>query len=70
MMTAMYTRRLALLAAITVFGVPLVYAGIADIDLSGVTRAAPPTMGALEVGGAQSGLPNAPVGIVLTRVTP
>ena len=69
-MATLYTRRLGLLAAMTVFGIPLVYAGIADIDLTGATRAAPPTMGALEVGSAQSGLPNAPAGIVLTRVTP
>ena len=69
-MATLYTRRLGLLAAMTVFGIPLVYAGIADIDLTGATRASPPTMGALEVGSAQSGLPNAPAGIVLTRVTP
>lgn len=69
-MATLYTRRLGLLAAMTVLGIPLVYAGIADIDLTGATRAAPPTMGALEVGSAQSGLPNAPAGIVLTRVTP
>lgn len=69
-MATLYTRRLGLLAAMTVFGIPLVYAGIADIDLTGATRASPPTMGALEVGGAQSGLPNAPAGIVLTRVAP
>ena len=69
-MATLYTRRLGLLAAMTVFGIPLVYAGIADIDLTGATRASPPTMGALEVGSAQSGLPNAPAGIVLTRVAP
>lgn len=63
-------RRRGLLAAIAAFGVPLVYAGIADIDLAGATRASPPTMGALEVSSAQSGLPAAPVGIVLTRITP
>lgn len=69
-MITLFTRRLALLAAITVLGVPLVYAGIADIDLSGATRASPPTMGAFEVSSAQSGLPTAPTGIVLTRITP
>lgn len=69
-MATLYTRRLGLLAAMTVFGIPLVYAGIADTDLTGATRASPPTMGALEVGSAQSGLPNAPAGIVLTRVAP
>lgn len=69
-MATRYTRRLGLLAAMTVFGIPLVYAGIADTDLTGATRASPPTMGALEVGSAQSGLPNAPAGIVLTRVAP
>jgi len=69
-MASTLIRRLGLLAALAVFGVPLVYAGIADIDLAGATRASPPTMGALEVGGAQSGMPAAPVGIVLTRITP
>ncbi len=65
-----FVRRLALLSSVAVFTAPLVYAGIADIDLTGGTRASPPTMGALEVGSLQSGLPNAPTGIVLTRLIP
>lgn len=68
-MTTLFTRRLAVLAIATAFAVPLVYAGIADTDLSGATRTSPPTMGALEVGSAQSGLPAAPTGVVLTRLT-
>lgn len=70
MNTTFFSRRLALAASITLFAAPLVYAGIADIDLTGATRAAPATMGALEVGSAQSGLPVAPTGLLLTRLTP
>ena len=65
-----FVRRLALLASVTLVTAPLVYAGIADMDLTGATRASPPTMGALEVGSAESGLPIAPTGIVLTRLVP
>ncbi len=65
-----FVRRIALLASVTLLTAPLVYAGIADMDLTGATRASPPTMGALEVGSAESGLPIAPTGIVLTRLVP
>jgi hypothetical protein len=65
-----FVRRIALLASVTLLTAPLVYAGIADMDLTGATRASPPTMGALEVGSVESGLPIAPTGIVLTRLVP
>mgnify|MGYP000002782966 CR=1 FL=1 len=68
MLNSRFMRRLVLLTSIAVLTAPLVYAGIADIDLSGATRASPPTMGALEVGSTQSGLPPPPTGIVLTRI--
>lgn len=70
MTTTSFARRLAMLASITLLGAPLVYAGIADIDLTGATRASPPTMGALEIGSAESGLPMAPMGVGLTRLMP
>lgn len=66
----LFVRRLALLSSVALLTAPLVYAGIADTDLTGSTRASPPTMGALEVGSVESGLPNAPTGIVLTRLMP
>ena len=69
-MTSFFVRRLALLASVTLLTAPLVYAGIADMDLTGATRASPPTMGALETGSVESGLPVAPTGIVLTRLVP
>lgn len=68
MTTTSFAHRFVLLVSIVLLGAPLVYAGIADVDLTGGTRASPPTMGALEVGSDQSGLPVAPMGVVLTRL--
>lgn len=65
--TTCRTRRLALLSLLALLATPLVYAGLADVDLTGATRASPPTMGALEVRTAAD-VPAVPTGLLLSRL--
>lgn len=66
--TTCRSRRLALLSLLALLAAPLVYAGLADVDLTGATRASPPTMGALEVGTTAAEVPAVPTGLLVSRL--
>lgn len=62
-------RRFALLALSALLVAPLVYAGLADVDLAGAGRASPPTMGALEAGTVTAtNIPAIPTGLLVSRL--
>lgn len=65
--TTSRTRRLALFSLLALLATPLVYAGLADVDLAGVSRASPPTMGALEARTVAEP-PAVPTGLLVSRL--